>query len=54
MSYQVLPIDKISETELGRFLLSPGGDPAAYGRGIERVVPTCSQYARVSKEETTY
>lgn len=40
--------------EPARFLPSSGGDPAAYGRGTKRIVPTCSQYARVGKEETAY
>lgn len=40
--------------EPGRFLLSSGGDPAADRGGTERAVPTCSQYARVGKEETAY
>lgn len=54
MSYQVLPTGKISKMEPGRFLLSSGGNPAAYGRGTKRIVPTCSQYARVGKEETAH
>ena len=54
MSYKVFPTGKISKMEPGRFLLSSGGDPAAYGRGTKRIVPTRPQYARVGKEETAH
>lgn len=40
--------------EPGRFQFSAGRNPAAYRRGPERAIPTRSQYARVSKEETAY